>query len=115
MKLFEHPDFEQAILKASEYFRAQGLRPLLIEKDYYVTEVPRRQGHRHRDADGRSIVSFGNLLTDFPPGLLLLQKAMVSGQKFRLESFHAVDAASAREFLQRSNRLRPSGRCVTVA
>ena len=41
MKLFEHPDFEQAILQASEHFRGRGLRPALIEKDYYVTEVLR--------------------------------------------------------------------------
>lgn len=41
MKLFEHPDFQQAILQAAEYFRTRGLRPALIEKDYYVTEVLR--------------------------------------------------------------------------
>lgn len=41
MKLCEHPDFEQAILQASEHFRVRGLRPALIEKDYYVTEVLR--------------------------------------------------------------------------
>lgn len=41
MKLFEHPDFEQAILRAVEYFRDQGLRAAIIEKDYYVTEVLR--------------------------------------------------------------------------
>jgi hypothetical protein len=41
MKLFEHPDFDQAILRAAEHFRAQGLRPALIEKDYYVTEALR--------------------------------------------------------------------------
>jgi hypothetical protein len=41
MKLFEHPDFEQAILQTSEHLRAQGLRPALIEKDYYVTETLR--------------------------------------------------------------------------
>ena len=41
MKLFEHPDFEQAILRAAEYFRTRGLRPALIEKDYYVTEALR--------------------------------------------------------------------------
>lgn len=33
MKLFEHPDFEQAILRAAEHF---GLRAAIIEKDYYV-------------------------------------------------------------------------------
>lgn len=41
VKLFEHPDFEQAILRAEEHFRARDLRPAIIEKDYYVTEVLR--------------------------------------------------------------------------
>ena len=41
MKLFEHPDFEQAILRAAEHFGVQGLRPAIIEKDYYVTEALR--------------------------------------------------------------------------
>lgn len=41
MKLFEHPDFDQAILRAAEHFRGRGLRPAIIEKDYYVTEALR--------------------------------------------------------------------------
>lgn len=41
MRLFEHPDFDQFILAATEHFRSQGLRPAIIEKDYYVTEVLR--------------------------------------------------------------------------
>jgi len=41
MRLFEHPDFDQAILQAAEFFREQGLRPAIIEKDYYVTEALR--------------------------------------------------------------------------
>ena len=41
MKLSQHPDFEQAILRAAEHFAARGLRPALIEKDYYVTEALR--------------------------------------------------------------------------
>jgi hypothetical protein len=41
VKLFEHPDFEQAILQAAEHFRSLGLRPAIIEKDYYVTEALR--------------------------------------------------------------------------
>lgn len=44
VKLFEHRDFEQAILQASERFREQGLRPAIIEKDYYVTEALRAIG-----------------------------------------------------------------------
>lgn len=43
MRLFEHPDFQQAILQATEHFRNRGLRPAIIEKDYYVTEALRRQ------------------------------------------------------------------------
>jgi hypothetical protein len=38
MRLFEHPDFEQAIIRAAEHFRARGLRESVIEKDYFVTE-----------------------------------------------------------------------------
>lgn len=41
MKLFEHPDFEQALIQAAEHFRPQGLRAAVIEKDYYVTEALR--------------------------------------------------------------------------
>jgi hypothetical protein len=42
MRLCEHRDFEQAVLQASEHFRIRGLRPALIEKDYYVTEALRK-------------------------------------------------------------------------
>ena len=41
MRLFEHPDFEQLVLRAAEHYRDRGLRPALIEKDYYVTETLR--------------------------------------------------------------------------
>ena len=41
MKLFEHADFEQAVVRASEHLGGRGLRPALIEKDYYVTEALR--------------------------------------------------------------------------
>jgi len=41
VKLFEHPDFEQAVIRAADHFRARGLREALIEKDYYVTEALR--------------------------------------------------------------------------
>ena len=30
MRLFEHPDFEQAILAAAEYFSGPELRPAII-------------------------------------------------------------------------------------
>ena len=41
VKLFEHPDFEQAIIAAADHLHNLGLRPAHVEKDYYVTEVLR--------------------------------------------------------------------------
>ena len=41
MKLFAHPEFEQAVLRATKHFRDRGLRPAIIEKDYFVTEALR--------------------------------------------------------------------------
>lgn len=41
MRLFEHPDFKDSILRAARHFRARGLRPAVVEKDYYVTETLR--------------------------------------------------------------------------
>lgn len=41
MRLCEHPDFKDAILRAAEHFKGRHLRPAIIEKDYYVTEALR--------------------------------------------------------------------------
>jgi predicted nucleotidyltransferase component of viral defense system len=41
LKLFEHPDFEQAIIRTAKHFHLLGLREAVIEKDYYVTEALR--------------------------------------------------------------------------
>ena len=41
MRLFEHPDFEQVVLEATDHFAERGLRAAIIEKDYYVTEALR--------------------------------------------------------------------------
>ena len=49
MRLFEHADFEQAILRAAEHFRERKLRPAIIEKDYYVTEALRFLATTSRD------------------------------------------------------------------
>lgn len=38
MRLFEHPEFRQAIIRAAKHYQ---LRELIIEKDYYVTEALR--------------------------------------------------------------------------
>ena len=60
MKLFEHPDFEQAIIRAAEHFRARGLREAIIEKDYYVTEALRII---EQEAGGKVIFKGGTSLS----------------------------------------------------
>ncbi len=69
MKLFEHPDFEQAILQATEHFRAQRLRAAIIEKDYYVTEALRiiaaSAGDKVIFKGGTSLLKGWNLIQRF--------------------------------------------------
>lgn len=69
MKLFEHRDFEQAVLQAAEHFGVRGLRPALIEKDYYVTEALRiiasTRGDRVIFKGGTSLSKGWNLIQRF--------------------------------------------------
>jgi hypothetical protein len=68
VKLFEHTDFEQSILRAAEHFRARGLRPGIIEKDYYVTEALRiiaSSGDRIIFKGGTSLAKGWNLIQRF--------------------------------------------------
>jgi len=69
MKLYEHADFEQAILQAEEHFRNRGLRPAIIEKDYYVTEtlriVANTQGDQVIFKGGTSLSKGWNLIQRF--------------------------------------------------
>ena len=69
MKLFEHADFEQAVLRATEHFRGRGLRPAIIEKDYYVTEALRiiagNDGERIIFKGGTSLSKGWNLIGRF--------------------------------------------------
>ena len=60
MKLFEHPDFEQAIIRAADHFRPRGLREAIIEKDYYVTEALRII---EQEAGGKVIFKGGTSLS----------------------------------------------------
>lgn len=69
MRLFEHRDFEQAVLRAAEHFRESGLRPAMIEKDYYVTETLRAvagvAGDRVIFKGGTSLSKGWNLIKRF--------------------------------------------------
>lgn len=69
VRLFEHPDFEQSILRTEEYFRHAGLRAAIIEKDYYVTEALRAITAAHGDQiifkGGTSLSKGWNLIDRF--------------------------------------------------
>lgn len=68
MKLFQHAEFEQAVLQAAEHFRARGLRPPVIEKDYYVTEALRiiaANGGKIIFKGGTSLAKGWNLIQRF--------------------------------------------------
>ena len=68
MKLFEHPDFEQLVLRAHEHFRSRGVRLAIIEKDYYVTEALRiiaAAKHRVIFKGGTSLSKGWNLIDRF--------------------------------------------------
>jgi len=69
VRLFEHPDFGQAILQAAEHFREQRLRPAIIEKDYYVSEALRviaaTSGDKVIFKGGTSLAKGWNLIQRF--------------------------------------------------
>ena len=70
MKLFEHPEFNQLVLRAAEHFRSDGLRPAVIEKDYHVTETLRiiaSWGDRIIFKRGTSLAKGWNLIVTCPP------------------------------------------------
>jgi hypothetical protein len=69
MRLFEHPDFDQAIQAARDQIAKPGLTVQLIEKDYYVTETLRVvANHLHGETifkGGTSLSKGWNLIQRF--------------------------------------------------
>ena len=73
MKLFEDPDFEQAILRATEHFQNRRLRAAIIEKHYYVTEALRLIAITAPDKiifKGGTSLAKGSVILQSPAGLL---------------------------------------------
>lgn len=66
MRLFEHDEFEQAMLRAAEHF---SVSEQFVEKDYYVTEILRviadRLGDRAMFKGGTSLSKGWGLITRF--------------------------------------------------
>jgi Nucleotidyl transferase AbiEii toxin, Type IV TA system len=69
VRLCEHPDFAQAVIRAADYFRPRGLREAIIEKDYFVTEALRiieaEAGARVIFKGGTSLSKGWNLIQRF--------------------------------------------------
>jgi hypothetical protein len=62
VRLSEHPDFEQAIIRTAEHFAGQGLRPAIIEKDRNpVSALARRRTERNGRAEQEGLVVDGGL------------------------------------------------------
>jgi len=60
MRLYEHAEFEQAILEAENYFDKASLSAAIIEKDYYITEALRNIAS---ESKGRVIFKGGTSLS----------------------------------------------------
>jgi predicted nucleotidyltransferase component of viral defense system len=73
VKLFEHEDFEQVILRAADH---HGLSEQFIEKDYYITEILRivstRMGERVIFKGGTSLSKGWGLIRRFSEDIDLL-------------------------------------------
>lgn len=83
MKLFEHPDFEQAILQAERHFKNVGLRAAIIEKDYYVTEALRlvsALGDKVIFKGGTSLSKGWNLINRFSEDIDIFYATDLSGR-----------------------------------
>src|SRR5438093_28124 len=102
VKLFEHADFEQSILRAAEHFRARGFRAATIEKDYYVTEALRSvAGGGAAEVANRGLVEAGTARGREPTatvelrsylGQLLHQAGLFLGRR-RRRTIHDAPAA----------------------
>jgi Nucleotidyl transferase AbiEii toxin, Type IV TA system len=71
VRLFEHPDFDQAILQAAQHL---GVSEQFVEKDYYVTEILRiialELGDKAMFKGGTSLSKGWGLISRWPPKAL---------------------------------------------
>src|SRR3984893_17199655 len=92
MKLSEHPDFEQAILRAADYFHNRGLRAAFIEKDYYVSEALRAlvqiAGDNVIFKGGTSLSKGWNLIERFSEDIDLLFRTQQNGEELSKKNRH---------------------------
>jgi hypothetical protein len=102
VRLVEHPDFEQAILLAAAHFADKGLRPAIIEKDYFVTEALRAIA----DASGDKVLFKGG--TSLSKGWDLIRIAVLSQARCPIPS---LSLTSLRELGDRHSAGSPYPPC----
>jgi len=85
MRLFEHPDFDQAIIAARNHFALPRLTDQIIEKEYYVTEALRVVANHLPDEvifkGGTSLSKGWNLIHRFSEDIDLFVKPDGLGKK----------------------------------
>ena len=71
MRLFEHPEFEQVVVRAARHFHTSEQ---FVEKDYYVTEILRIVSHEFGGQTvfkgGTSLSKGWGLITRFSEGAI---------------------------------------------
>lgn len=124
MKLFEHPDFEQAIIRAAEHFHSPGMREAIIEKDYFVTEALRMINQSSGDKvifkGGTSLSKGWNIIQRFSEDVDIffdptafsptLGKNAINRELKKLRQ--AIEAHSGLKFMENDSRtIGGFGRC----
>ena len=124
MKLFEHPDFEQAIIRAAEHFHSPGMREAIIEKDYFVTEALRMinlsSGDKVIFKGGTSLSKGWNIIQRFSEDVDIffdpsafspaLGKNAINRELKKLRQ--AIEAHSGLKFMEKDSRtIGGFGRC----
>jgi hypothetical protein len=118
MRLCEHPDFDQAIQRAADHHQVRGLRPAIVEKDYYVTEALRHVAAVAGDhvifKGGTSLSKGWGLIDRFSEDIDLFLDPRtfappLGGQRLDRELKHLRDAVLAfRRFGMSRRKARPS-------
>jgi len=119
MRLFEHPDFDQAVIATRDYFALPRLTDQIIEKDYYVTEALRMVANYMPDGvifkGGTSLSKGWDLIHRFSEDIDLFVDSGSTGKKAidrKLKQLRdAVDAHPGLHFVaDESNTIGGFGR-----
>jgi hypothetical protein len=112
MKLFEHPEFDQAMLRAASHF---DLSEQFVDKDYYVTDILRIIAAERRSVRTRST---GRSVSEHPALVWLSDEGRTIGGLGREDHFAYETHFPALPGVRAAVRLEPgvqSGTFPTVS